>query len=175
MATPCPRCQAALDEAQLDTYRVSLCKTCRGALLAHADLPAILESGWRVVSRDFAEKTEFHAPEGWHNEPQLCCPDCGKPMEKYGYMGLGAIQIDRCNACSEVWVDATELQNMVIALAQSNYRSEDGFRRGQESRLSLGMGGGQSGENEPDDGLSDEISDGAFAAQVLVQLLRLLR
>ena len=50
-------------------------------------------------------------------------------MDKYGYMGIAAIQINRCDSCAEIWLDADELQNMVLALAQSNYRSESALEK----------------------------------------------
>jgi Zn-finger nucleic acid-binding protein len=50
-------------------------------------------------------------------------------MEKYGYMGLAAILLDRCEACSLVWLDADELKKMVLALAQTNYRTERGYQQ----------------------------------------------
>ena len=71
---------------------------------------------------------EFHAVDGWQKDVVMRCPDCAQPMEKYGYMGLAAIQIDRCDPCSVVWLDTDELQNMVLALAKSNYRSERAMR-----------------------------------------------
>jgi hypothetical protein len=49
------------------------------------------------VSCETAETTEFRPTEGWQNEPKYLCPDCRQTMEKYGYMGIAAIQIDRCD------------------------------------------------------------------------------
>jgi Zn-finger nucleic acid-binding protein len=96
-------------------------------------------------------------------------------MEKYGYMGIAAVQIDRCERCSMVWLDADELQNMVIALAQSNYRSERAFRREQEQRITLSTGGGLPENAQRQHYLGMMFDDGVLASQVLVQLLRLLR
>ena len=174
MSANCPRCRMPLEEAQVDTVAVRLCRACKGVLLAHADLMQILEDSWRAVSRQAAGELEFHAPEGWQKEMVMCCPGCGRPMEKYGYMGLAAIQIDRCDQCDLVWLDADELQNMVLALAKSLSRGEDAFRRERERRLTLGTAGGVPEDEQPQRDLGDIINDGVLASQVLVQLLRLL-
>lgn len=92
--------------------------------MLHPDLIDVLEKSWHAVSCETAETTAFRATEGWQNEPKFLCPDCGQTMEKYGYMGIAAIQIDRCDPCALVWLDADELQNMVLALAKTNYRTE---------------------------------------------------
>lgn len=110
-------------------------------LLAHPDLAQVIEASWRAVPEEKAESTPFRTPDGWQKEPQFRCPDCGQPMEKYGYMGIAAIQIDRCEQCSLVWLDADELQNMVLALARSQYRSERALKAEEQDDLDLGHAG----------------------------------
>jgi Zn-finger nucleic acid-binding protein len=106
-------------------------------LLLHSDLMDVLEKSWHAVSREKAETTSFRVADGWQNEPKYRCPDCGQTMDKYGYMGINAIQIDRCDSCALVWLDADELQNMVLALAQSNYRSETAWQELQRERVDI--------------------------------------
>ena len=139
-------------------------------LLLHADLTAVLEKSWRAVSREKAETTSFHVAEGWQDEPTFRCPDCGQTMEKYGYMGIGAIEIDRCEPCTLVWLDADELQNMVLALAQSNYRSVAAWQESLRERVDIsqaaataGVFGGQ--------WLFDKNSRGVIAVEALLSLL----
>ena len=140
MSAVCPHCRKPLETAQVDTIQVRLCQVCRGVLLAHPDLVQILEASWHAVSEKQAEETQFHTADGWRKEAVLHCPDCGKTMEKYGYLGIGAIQIDRCNPCNLVWLDTNELQNMVLAMAQSNYRSERILKSEREGILDLTQG-----------------------------------
>jgi len=64
-------------------------------------------------------------------------------MEKYGYMGIAAIQINRCDHCSEMWLDADELQNMVLALAKSSYRSEAAKERLRRESVDISQAGVQ--------------------------------
>lgn len=121
MGTPCLRCQKPLEEQQVDTVLARFCCDCKGMLLAHADLSRVLEESWRHVTPNEARELMFHRSERAQTEAVFHCPDCAQPMEKYGYMGWSAIPIDRCDRCSLVWLDSDELQNMILALAKSNY------------------------------------------------------
>lgn len=105
--------------------------------MLHPDLIDMLEKSWHAVSCETAEMTEFRPTEGWQNEPKYLCPDCRQTMDKYGYMGIAAIQIDCCDPCALVWLDADELQNMVLALAKGNYRSESERQRLQREKVDI--------------------------------------
>lgn len=143
MSANCPHCAKSLEEQQLDTLSFRCCRDCKGMLLLHRDLIDVLEKSWRAVSREMAETTEFLVSDGWRNEPKFLCPDCRRTMEKYGYMGIAAIQIDRCDPCALVWLDADELQNMVLALAKSNYRSEAAWQESMRQRVDVAEAGVQ--------------------------------
>lgn len=143
MSASCPRCAKALEEEQLDELSFRCCRDCKGMLLLHTDLIGVLEKSWHAVPREKAETTSFRVTEGWQNEPKYNCPDCSQTMEKYGYMGIGAVQIDRCDPCALVWLDADELQNMVLALAKTNYRSEAARQELQRERVDIAEAGVQ--------------------------------
>ena len=173
MSATCPRCQRPLEIAQVDTIQVRLCQGCRGVLLAHPDLAEIVESSWHAVSETQAEETSLRAPEGWQKEVVLHCPDCGQTMEKYGYMGLAAIQIDRCDPCALVWLDTDELQNMVLALAKTNHRSDLSIQNSKRQRMDITVGAmPQAGVDEqwlfPE---SPGYTGAVVLAQTLLQLL----
>ena len=104
-------------------------------LLEHHDLVQIVEASWRAVSEKQAEELSFRPRERWQKEVVLRCPDCHHAMEKYGYMGLAAVLIDRCDRCILVWLETDELQNMVLALAKTNYRSQQAIREAQNTEL----------------------------------------
>ena len=171
--TNCPRCRQALVENQVDEFTVRLCVPCKGVLLPHADLARILERSWHAVTPEHAEKLEFRATEALKTEPAFLCPDCGQPMEKYGYMGMAAIPIDRCDPCALVWLDSDELQNMALALAKDNYRSERARQREWQSRIELTGGALKPPIRRGESWLFDE-QDGTGFAPVAMQLLRLL-
>ena len=125
----CPRCAQTLTEAQIDAVPVALCHGCRGVWLAHADLTAILEASWRAMPVAEAEQQSWARPAEPRADPELRCPRCRRRMEKYGYLGLAVLMMDRCEACAHVWLDADELPRMVVALAKANYRAEESRQR----------------------------------------------
>lgn len=170
----CPRCRQALVENQVDEFTVRLCVPCKGLFLPHVDLVKILDRSWRAVTQEAAEKLEFVAPESWRNETVLHCPHCTAAMEKYGYMGLAAIQLDRCDRCESVWLDADELQNMVLALARSNYRSQKAMQREWEDSRDVAGAGmmGMAVSRESGLSMSREMDRGLAVAQLLLRLLR---
>ncbi|MGD1017804.1 MAG: zf-TFIIB domain-containing protein [Verrucomicrobiia bacterium] len=146
MSANCPRCSRPLEDQQLDEVAFRCCRDCKGMLIGHTDLIGILENSWHAVPQETAEVTSFRSPDGWQNQPTLRCPDCHQTMDKYGYMGMAAIQINRCDPCAELWLDADELQNMVLALAKSNYRSDAARERSQREEMDIGEAGVQAAE-----------------------------
>ena len=89
-------------------------------------------------------------------------------------MGLAAVTIDRCDRCSLFWLDANELQNMVLALAKTNYRSEQRRRDEEQGFDPLAAGvaatvpANLSAIANP---LSRWMRPGAGAPQVVAQIL----
>ncbi len=144
-------------------------------LLLHRDLIEVLEKSWHAVSRETAETTAFRPTEGWQKEPRFPCPECHQPMEKYGYMGIAAIQIDRCDPCALVWLDADELQNIVLALAKSNYRSESERQKSERERVDIVEVGVQGASQVGRRGSHGWVFNGSGQTLVVAQtLLRLL-
>jgi Zn-finger nucleic acid-binding protein len=118
----CVRCRKPLEDAQVDDISVRICPVCATVLLRHEDLTRIVDRSWRTVSQETAEREPLRPSLAPAAETIFPCPDCGQAMEKYGYMGMNAIMIDRCDACSLVWLDAHELQNIILAFARNQYR-----------------------------------------------------
>jgi Zn-finger nucleic acid-binding protein len=152
--------------AQVDVFEVLLCHPCSGALMYHPDLTAILETSWRGIQPEVAEAKTFLASPQALPDPSLQCPFCRRAMEKYGYLGLSAVTIDRCDACNRIWLDADELQNMLLALAKTNYRSAARLKLAESSLLA----GGLATEETVVEGSTEGLGDTAF-----VTLLHLLR
>lgn len=169
----CPRCRQPLTEGQVDEFAVNMCQPCRGIFLPHRDLTTILDRSWQAITRERAEQTMSLPPENWQSEPVLKCPRCVARMDKYGYMGLATIQLDRCNCCEAIWLDADELENMLVALARTNYRSESALRREREASrniVSAGMAGLAAKGGHEGDGVP--VGGALTAAQILLRLLR---
>src|SRR6266404_5743023 len=125
MTALCPRCHRPLEVSRPGGLDARTCPGCDGMLVRQADLGRAVEEG--------SGGAEEHArAERAGEEPVLRCPDCGRPMEKHGYLGIGAIQIDSCSECGLVWVDAGELAKMTAAVAST---SEHRRARDEDDRL----------------------------------------
>jgi hypothetical protein len=75
-----------------------------------------------------------------------------------------------------IWLDANELQNMVLALAKSNYRSESAWQRLQRERMDIAesgvQGASQVGRRHSRQGwIFDETSADLVVAETLLNLL----
>jgi Zn-finger nucleic acid-binding protein len=175
MSANCPRCAKPLQDQQLDELSFRCCLDCKGMLILHPALIDVLEKSWHAIPQEKAETTEFRTPEGWQNAPALSCPDCHQTMEKYGYMGIAAIQINRCDPCTLLWLDADELQNMVLALAKTNYRSEAEWEQLQRERVDTAEAGVQAAGIQPHYGRRGWLFAGSpetyVAARALISLL----
>ncbi len=144
MSGACLRCGRSLESAQVDDLAVRMCPPCSSMLIRHDDLLLILDQSWRAVSPEVAGNEPLHLPPPVEVEPNFSCPDCGRSMEKYGYMGMTRVMMDRCDSCSLVWLDANELQNIVLVYARNQYRTmqrQNEARRTDLDILASGMMG----------------------------------
>jgi Zn-finger nucleic acid-binding protein len=142
-------------------------------LLEHADLVQILEASWRAVSEKQAEELSFRPRERWQKEVVLRCPDCHHAMDKYGYMGLATVLVDQCDRCILVWLDTDELQNMVLALAKRNYRSQRAMREASKNEVDFvtsAMSGAAFPARSRNWLFGNHVSEGLAVAQALLRL-----
>ena len=121
-ARSCPRCQQALDRAELRKVAVDGCKGCLGTLVPQQDLPRLLESLSAALWRHFDPDAEIEAVKDAND--RIACPHCSQPMDRDDYCAAGVVFFDRCNACALLWFDADELGAMAIMWARMNARQE---------------------------------------------------
>lgn len=98
---------------------VERCPACHGFQVGLRDLRRIAEAMARdlvgVIDLDVA-LSPLPAPEG-----KLVCL-CGRIMETFAYLGLPHVELDRCENCMLVWLDANELTGVAQVSAQSEGR-----------------------------------------------------
>ena len=106
----CPRCKIALLEGTYEGEYAVHCSSCGGFLINQKSLTKILAT----MSVDIFEKIDINIPI-----PEIpdigsveICPDCGGPMDNYGYMESKTVLIDCCDNCNALWIDALELATM---------------------------------------------------------------
>jgi Zn-finger nucleic acid-binding protein len=108
----CPVCAAPLSAATLDGTPVHVCQKCRGILLARGAFAHVVESRRAWASSPPAPPRPLEPRE---LERKVLCPRCGTRMATHPYLGPGAIVMDTCESCDNVWLDANELKRIVDA------------------------------------------------------------
>jgi Zn-finger nucleic acid-binding protein len=112
-ARPCPRCAAPLAKSLLDDqYPVEHCERCKGLLLEREAFANALNArraraGGPGIAPVPLDRREL--------ERRASCPSCRQAMDVHPYYGPGNVVIDSCTACSLIWLDYGELQQMTDA------------------------------------------------------------
>ena len=106
----CPRCVIELKAARGPVMTVDMCTECGGAYFDHGELAKLARKQAESLGKleDLVDPEPDSSPVV--RDRQVPCPGCGQPMEGYEYSYCSGIMLDRCLACSGVWVDEGELQ-----------------------------------------------------------------
>lgn len=135
----CPRCNEA--ELEVQTYHaipIEHCPECRGFQVGLRDLRRIAEA----LARDLVGKIELDVELPSYDDPvgKLVCR-CGRIMETFPYLGLPKVELDRCEDCMLVWLDAEELTGVAQLCAQSEGRIRALYEVSRRDRNSVGDSG----------------------------------
>lgn len=108
----CPFCHVPLNRAKLSEQAGFYCRHCGGLLLQNEVFELIVEwrragAGGEGIIPSMERKDEVRPP--------LCCPQCGRIMDKHAYGGPGNILVDTCAVCQLIWLDGGELERVVNA------------------------------------------------------------
>ena len=108
----CPHCHQRLQVAMIDEFKVAGCEKCHGILLQTRNFADLVKSG----------RAEFQGVEGAAGELDQAsltygrdCPACGSRMDTHPYYGPGNVVIDSCLECHLVWLDHSELFQIIRA------------------------------------------------------------
>ena len=129
----CPRCAAPLKCGRCEHVEAELCRACSGLLLHRSGLASVLEV--LAVEHYPLVAADLNLPEVADDHPEIDCPVCAVPMERYGYMGSRKVMIDGCGRCERVWLDARELVAMVRMYVQLDKRADRHLRAGPLSDI----------------------------------------
>ena len=116
----CPKCSVDLKRKEYEGFAVLQCESCRGHLVTHPRLDAILR-----VDRLPADELKAEARSSFREDTaeRLRCPACLRFMEKKPLRLPGCeLQMDACPHCAQIWMDGGEL-----ALAQLGHQTSPRF------------------------------------------------
>ena len=139
----CPRCEGPDFEARIVSgQQVKACATCDGVLLKTSNFQRFLKSRLAEVP---ARTATYVVPD---QGPGVTCSECQWPMLHTGYLGGKKAFISRCEGCTVVWLDGTQLDSIALLWrdsqeqrAASDARMEDRYRESMRSRQTVKRGG----------------------------------
>ena len=102
----CPRCAVPLFDEAWSGSNVGHCPKCRGLWVPQRVLVSYIEHRSHSVI-DGPRKVGDVGPVD-------ACPSCTKPMKHVGYLGGDRVFVDRCDTCHALWLDADELEAIVV-------------------------------------------------------------
>jgi Zn-finger nucleic acid-binding protein len=130
-ALPCPTCiQSRLADALMERQPLQYCPQCRGMLISLERFLPLVETLRGCQDRPAA----YLSPRTNRDAGRtLACPLCEHAMQNHPYGGGGNVHIETCEACSMIWLDASELRRIVVAPdprpVYSNYDAGSDFER----------------------------------------------
>ncbi len=110
----CPHCKRGLEVRALASVEVSECSACGGMWISEEHL--------RFAKDETDPDLNWMDFDLWKNkerfrlaEKTISCPSCDDDLTVLDYGGTG-VQVDYCDACRGVWLDAGEFMGIIEAL-----------------------------------------------------------
>jgi Zn-finger nucleic acid-binding protein len=98
--------------------QVDGCEPCGGLWLDHGELGALA----RLPSIAITEITLRISQTGGGARPlrsgAVYCPSCHRPMQEHPFAAPSGVQVDTCDGCRGLWLDAGELETIRAFLAR---------------------------------------------------------
>jgi Zn-finger nucleic acid-binding protein len=125
----CPLCHVSMVPVEESGVTAASCPNCRGTWISGKALErrARME-GWAIPGTvpnfpalpDLAD-TVTHS----NTTAPLTCPDCRQVMTKDRFHPMIPVQIDRCDACGYIWLDAGELDLLLRLYRELTTANDD--------------------------------------------------
>ena len=151
----CPRCNNDLKPGTYQGVSLYKCSKCNGCLIQQKNLIPLLDQ----LGLELGKTMNLDIKIGTipDNDIKINCPECGKAMNHYGYMGANNVFIDSCSECWLIWLDPLEIGVMALLYKRTNNRDE--YRRLQSI------------SNETDIGTANVITQAVSQAFLICYIL----
>lgn len=128
----CPVDGSALTPMAYEGVTVHACGACGGECVSGSELAHIVTVREALFDAEAMEALSSFTPlAGVPAEAAtraLECPSCGGPMGVMNYSNDSGVIVDRCPACSAVWLDRDELEHLQILMEMWHDRAPAGVR-----------------------------------------------
>ncbi len=126
----CPRCETPLHETELLETPVDSCPANCGFLVPMNQLVPLMTRFVDITHDEIDPDMPVEPVEDTHGTAS--CPDCCKPMTRFGYMESRIVTLDRCMDCWQIWIDTAELESMVRLYARTTGRADAQYEERNE-------------------------------------------
>ena len=111
----CPVCNIELTPTRYADQALDVCSTCRGVWCDDGELGAVAKALIKTgkVSEPaslVSRSPRLHEDDDNREKP---CPRCGETTQSFNFAYDSNIFLNRCDACSGIWLDSGELLNVV--------------------------------------------------------------
>jgi len=113
----CPNDGTALTQIQVENVPVDQCPVCGGQWLQRGELDTLSEH-----HKAHVEPVTVGQVNSMHSTRK--CPQDGTMMSQHEFLEHSGIKIDQCPTCAGVWLDKSELANILTYLETQDVPTE---------------------------------------------------
>ncbi len=133
----CPKCREPMIQVEEAEVTAATCGTCHGTWISAAALQRrtrleTLPGGPHLTLPPLTDLADTVSHS--NSTAALSCPDCQRVMTKDRFHPKIPVQIDRCDACQHIWLDAGE-QGLLLRLYEELMSSHPQPAPAQQQRL----------------------------------------
>lgn len=118
----CPACKAALRRISYEDVQIHTCDGCGGEFVGAGEIAHIVNVRNERFSPELVAQIGKQAPSFAVPAPELKrtldCPACRSKTKPINYAGDSGVVLDRCTACSGLWLDKAELEKIQVLLEE---------------------------------------------------------
>ena len=119
----CPRCNGSLFANSKDGVEIEVCTDCGGIWLDANELKVLAEqakSDGNIAKAGVVEEVAVGVQSTQENV-DMKCPKCsGATLTAFIYAFDSGIELDRCPQCSGLWLDKSELEQIVSYMVKAD-------------------------------------------------------
>lgn len=116
----CPDCGRGLRDLEYEGAHIMNCDSCGGEFIGPDQMVRIIrareESVDPALQAYVADWKPLHGLPDDERRRELVCPGCAGTMRLINYAGDSGVFVDRCDACSGLWLDHLELEKIQALL-----------------------------------------------------------
>lgn len=118
----CPACEATLRALAFADKEIDLCDYCGGVWCDEGELVPVVHELIREgrIPENSKKPNDKHRQDEDPDAERKECPRCLAETESFNYAYDSNIFLNRCKACSGIWLDGGELREVALFIKKSS-------------------------------------------------------